>query len=90
MAMETVLTVRTEELDPVAPPIVEIIAPTGPVRRAAPSAPAMMTAIHTTEAEEAALIHDAFASTTRTPRLQELDTHTRIQIVLPRVDGPMM
>lgn len=89
MAMETVLTVRTEGLDPTAPPTAETSAPAAPLRPAATRDLAMMTAIHILEEEEAAPTRDGFAYTTKISRLFGPDTPTRTQTVLLREEDGM-
>lgn len=62
---ETVLTARTEELDPTAPPTTPTLTRAGPDRRAETSDLAMTIATRTREAEEEARTRDASAFTTR-------------------------
>lgn len=89
MALETVLTVRTEGLDPIVPPTAETSAPAAPLHHAATKDLAMMTAIHIPEVEEPAPTRDAFAYTTKISHLFGQDTPTRIQTGPLRGEGGM-
>lgn len=65
MAMETVLTVRTEELDLPGPPTMENLARVGSHRLAASRDHAMMTVTPTNEVDEAGPTLDGSAFTTK-------------------------
>lgn len=86
--MGTVLTVRTEELDPTAPTTAGTTARADPLRPAATRDLAMMTAIPTTGVDEAVPTLDGSAFTTKTSRWLGTDTHTRTLTALsPEEDG---
>lgn len=78
--MGTVLTVRTGEPDPRAPPAAVTIPHDDLARLAATRDPGTTIATRTTEGEEEAPIRDGSASITKMRHLHEKDTPTVIQI----------
>lgn len=84
MAMGTVLTVRTEELDPTAPPTMRSTARADPLRPAATKELAMRTATPTTAADEADPTLDGSVFTTKISRRPGPGTRTRTPTALSR------